>query len=67
MERACLALGAMAARGGPIALNGFAGQALQLTQDACTAGDMVTFLTAWLARSGPQWLCSICSRSREQL
>lgn len=46
VERACLALGAMAARGGPIALNGFAGQALQLTQDACNASDMVTFLMA---------------------
>mmetsp|Transcript_17088 Transcript_17088/g.51068 ORF Transcript_17088/g.51068 Transcript_17088/m.51068 type:complete len:994 (+) Transcript_17088:167-3148(+) len=40
VERVCLALAAMAARGGPATLQGFAGQALQLARDSCDAGDL---------------------------
>lgn len=45
VERVCLALAAMAARGGPATLQGFAGQALQLARDSCDAGDLVCIQT----------------------
>lgn len=41
VQRTCLALGAMAARGAPATVQGFVNWALQLTRDACNGGNLV--------------------------
>lgn len=41
LQRMCLALGAIAARGGPDIVRSFTAQAVQLARDACNSGDQV--------------------------
>ena len=62
VQRACLAMAAIAARGGPDAINSFTTQAVQLARNACSSGDQV-----WGPTRSLQLLCRLPNPCRATL